>query len=99
MRWAVGARTRPRVRRGARREWRRGVHDTRPRIDLLLAHADDRAPMLPGVDRTSAGAAPAPEPRPKPDELWSDEDQLIARQVAVQEIGRAHVLNSSHEWI
>jgi hypothetical protein len=50
------------------------VHDARPRIDLLLAHADDRTPMLPGVDRTAAGAAPAPEPRPKPDVLWADEE-------------------------
>lgn len=50
------------------------MHDTRPRIDLLLAHADDCAPMLVGVDRTAPGLAPAPEPRPKPDELWADED-------------------------
>jgi hypothetical protein len=59
------------------------VHDARPRIDLLLAHADDRAPMLSaGVDRTAAGGAPAPEPRPKPDELWADEEAPddLARQ-------------------
>lgn len=62
------------------------MHDPRPRIDLLLAHADDRAPMLPGVDRTSAGAAPAPEPRPKPDELWADEaapDDLVHQRWGV----------------
>ena len=62
------------MRRGAACECRWGVHDTRPGIDLLLAHADDRTPMLPGLDRTAAGGAPAPEPRPKPDELWADED-------------------------
>jgi hypothetical protein len=66
------------------------VHDARPRIDLLLllllAHADDRAPMLPGVDRTAAGGAPAPEPRPKPDELWADEeapDDLVRQRWGV----------------
>src|SRR5262249_5011034 len=58
------------------------VHDARPRIDLLLAHADDRAPMLSSVDRTAAGGAPAPEPRPRPNELWSDEEAPddLARQ-------------------
>lgn len=40
----------------------------------MLADADDRTPMLPGVERTAAGGAPAPEPRPKPGELWADED-------------------------
>jgi hypothetical protein len=62
------------VRRGARRECRGGVHDTRSGIDLLLAHADDGAPVLPGVERTAAGGAPAPAPRPRPGELWADED-------------------------
>ncbi|TMQ23408.1 MAG: hypothetical protein E6J91_00025 [Deltaproteobacteria bacterium] len=50
------------------------MHDARPQIDLLLVNADDRAPMLSGVDRTAAGEAPAPEPRPKRDELWADGD-------------------------
>jgi hypothetical protein len=50
------------------------MHDARPRIDLLLVNADDRAPILSGVDRVAAGGAPAPEPRPKPGELWADED-------------------------
>lgn len=49
------------------------MHDARPRVDLLLVNADDRAPMLEGVDRMAAGGAPAPDPRPKPEELWGDE--------------------------
>jgi hypothetical protein len=62
------------------------VHDARPCIDLLLAHADDRAPMLPGVAGTAASAAPAPEPRPKPDALWADEaapDDLVRQRWGV----------------
>ena len=57
--------------------------DARPRIDLLLVNADDRAPMLEGgVDRMAASGAPAPDPRPKLDELWGDEDAPddLARQ-------------------
>src|ERR1041384_6083027 len=50
------------------------MHDTRSRIDLLLARAEDRAPMLSGVERAAAGEAPAPAARPKPDELWADEE-------------------------
>lgn len=49
------------------------MHDPRPRIDLLLAHAEDGTPRL-SVERAAAGMAPAPEPRPRPDELWADED-------------------------
>src|SRR5215470_8564713 len=62
------------------------MHDARPRIDLLLARADDCTPMLPGVDRAAAGAAPAPEPRPKPDTLWADEaapDDLVRQRWVV----------------
>ncbi|HEX3482647.1 MAG TPA: helix-turn-helix domain-containing protein [Kofleriaceae bacterium] len=62
------------------------MHDARPCIDLLLAHADDRAPMLPGVAGTAASAAPAPEPRPKPDALWADEaapDDLVRQRWGV----------------
>ncbi len=62
------------------------MHDARPRIDLLLAHADDRTPMLPGVDRIAAGGAPAPEPRPRPGELWADEeapDDLVRQRWGV----------------
>jgi hypothetical protein len=50
------------------------VHHARPRIDLLLVNADDRAPMLCGIGRTAAGEAPAPEPRPKRHEMWANED-------------------------
>lgn len=51
------------------------MRDARPRIDLLLVNADDRAPMLEGgVDRMAASGAPAPDPRPKLEELWGDED-------------------------
>ncbi|HWO25084.1 MAG TPA: hypothetical protein VNO30_40375 [Kofleriaceae bacterium] len=50
------------------------MRDTRPRIDLLLVTAGDRAPVLEGgVDPEATGAAPAPEPRPKPEQLWGDE--------------------------
>jgi hypothetical protein len=52
----------------------RGMHDARARIDLLLVNADDRTPMLDGVDGRVASDAPAPEPRPKPEELWGDEE-------------------------
>src|SRR5262245_30324577 len=45
-----------------------------PRIDLLLVHAEDRAPVLSGVDRMAASSGPPPEPRPRPDELWPDEE-------------------------
>lgn len=51
------------------------MRDARPRIDLLLVNADDRAPMLEGgVDGMAASGAPAPDGRPKPEELWGDED-------------------------
>lgn len=51
------------------------MHNARPRIDLLLVNADDRAPMLDGgVDRMAASGAPAPDPRPTREELWGDED-------------------------
>ena len=62
------------------------MHDAGPRIDLLLARADDRAPMLPGVERTAAGTAPAPDPRPRPDALWADEeapDDLVRQRWGV----------------
>jgi hypothetical protein len=61
------------------------MHDG-SRIDLLLARADDRTPMLSGVERVAAGAAPAPEPRPKPDVLWADEeapDDLVRQRWGV----------------
>lgn len=52
-------------------------------IDLLLVDAEDRAPMLLGVDRMAAADAARPAPRPKPDELWSDEhapDDLVRQR-------------------
>src|SRR5262245_43425720 len=60
--------------RGAGRESRRGMRDARPRMDLLLATADTRAPVLEdGVDPAAAAGAPAPGGRPKPEELWAEE--------------------------
>jgi hypothetical protein len=50
------------------------MRDARPRIDLLLATADGRAPVLEGgVDPEAADGAPAPDARPKPEQLWGDE--------------------------
>src|SRR5262249_26265942 len=47
----------------------RGAMRVRPGIDLLLAGAEDGAPVLSAVDGAAANAGPALEPRPKPEEL------------------------------
>jgi hypothetical protein len=42
-------------------------------LDLLLAHADDHAPVLErGIGWLDVAVAPAPAPRPRPSLLWSD---------------------------
>lgn len=47
-------------------------HDS-DHLDLLLAHADDYAPVLEhGIGWREVGGAPAPAMRPRPSLLWSD---------------------------
>lgn len=47
-------------------------HDS-DHLDLLLAHADDHAPVLEhGIRWRDVGGAPAPATRPRPSLLWSD---------------------------